>query len=267
MTDAHRPFAVVTGGSNGIGLELARQFIENGYDVMIAAENPDHLSEAARTLAGTPKIETHAGDLSREDGVDGLYAAIKQAGRPVDVLCVNAGVGLGGPFADTDLQKELKMIDLNVRGSVQLTKLVLKDMVARDQGKLLFTSSIAATMPDPFEAGLVRHRAGPGRVAGAPHARAGDRARRARTAAADVRPPRDRGGDVGADRRRPSDGAVGAGGGGRAGRGGVGRRAHADQPAPRPHPDRYACGRAGRDPGCPVRAQAHRLASKGRSSP
>jgi NAD(P)-dependent dehydrogenase (short-subunit alcohol dehydrogenase family) len=63
------------------------------------------------------------------------------------VLCVNAGIGLGGPFAETDLQRELKMVDLNVRGAIQLTKLVLKDMVARDRGKLLFTSSISATMP------------------------------------------------------------------------------------------------------------------------
>ncbi len=67
-------------------------------------------------------------------------------------LCVNAGIGLGGAFAETDLARELQMVDLNVRGAVQLTKPVLKDMVARGSGKLLFTSSIAATMPDPFEA-------------------------------------------------------------------------------------------------------------------
>ncbi len=153
MTDAHRPFAVVTGGSTGIGYELASTFIANGYDVMLAAEDAGHLAEAAQGLAsGDARIETHAADLSKEDGVEGLYAAVRSIGRPVDVLCVNAGYGLGGAFVDTDLQRELKMIDLNCRGAVQLTKLVLKDMVARDRGKLLFTSSIAATMPDPFEA-------------------------------------------------------------------------------------------------------------------
>jgi len=147
-----RPFAVVTGGSNGIGYELARQFIENGFDVLIAAEHEAHLADAARTLPGDSgaQITTHAADLATQDGVDSLYQAI--AGRKVDVLCVNAGVGLGGPFVETDLQTELRMIDLNCRGAVQLTKLVGKDMVARDSGKLLFTSSIAATMPDPFEA-------------------------------------------------------------------------------------------------------------------
>ena len=150
---SRRPYAVVTGGSNGIGYELAKQFVANGYDVLIATETAAHLAEAAQSLAaGGAKVDTHAADLSTEAGVDDLYAAIKASGRPVEVLCVNAGFGLGGAFVDTDLQRELKMIDLNCRGSVQLTKLVLKDMVARDRGKLLFTSSIAATMPDPFEA-------------------------------------------------------------------------------------------------------------------
>ncbi|WP_260596642.1 SDR family NAD(P)-dependent oxidoreductase [Sphingomonas endolithica] len=148
----NRPFAVVTGGSNGIGYELARQFLDNGYDVLIAAEDEAHLASAARSLPGDSgaMVTTHAADLSKEDGVDSLYRAI--GSRPVDVLCVNAGIGLGGAFVETDLQAELRMIDLNCRSAVQLTKLVGKNMVARDSGKLLFTSSIAATMPDPFEA-------------------------------------------------------------------------------------------------------------------
>ncbi len=154
MTDSNaRPFAVVTGGSNGIGLELARQFADSGYDLLIAAQDEQHLRDAAMMLgAGGAHVATYAGDLGQEEAVDGLYRAIAESGRPVDVLCVNAGIGLGGAFAETDLKIELQMIDLNVRGAVQLTKLVLKDMVARDSGKLLFTSSIAATMPDPFEA-------------------------------------------------------------------------------------------------------------------
>lgn len=121
--------------------------------MLIAAEDDAHLHDAAGKLAnGGGAVTCWAGDLGREDGVDRLYAAICKTGRPVDALCVNAGVGLGGPFAETDLERELGMIDLNVRGAVQLTKLVLKDMVARDAGRIMFTSSIAATMPDPFEA-------------------------------------------------------------------------------------------------------------------
>lgn len=148
-----RPFAVVTGGSNGIGYELAQQFVDNGFDVLIAAEDQSHLAEAAQILSRDgAQVETHASDLATEDGVNSLYDAIQRGGRPVDVLCVNAGVGLGGAFLDTDLQRELTMIDLNVRGAVQITKLVLKDMAARNDGSVLLTSSIAATMPDPFEA-------------------------------------------------------------------------------------------------------------------
>ncbi len=152
MTDtANRPFAVVTGGSNGIGLELARQFADNGFDLLIAAENQAHLRDAASTLSATgAQVDIYAGDLGQADAVDGLYQAF--SGRPVDALCVNAGIGLGGAFVKTDLETELQMIDLNIRGAVQLTKLVLKDMVAQDSGRILFTSSIAATMPDPFEA-------------------------------------------------------------------------------------------------------------------
>ena len=153
MSDHQRSFAVVTGGSNGIGLELARQFLANNFDVLIAAQDGTHLQEAVAQLSDAGgAVSTWAGDLGREDQVDALHAAIRAAGRPVDALCVNAGFGLGGPFAETDLRRELWMIDVNVRGAVQLTKLVLKDMVARDAGRIMFTSSIAATMPDPFEA-------------------------------------------------------------------------------------------------------------------
>ena len=150
-----RPFAVVTGGSNGIGLELARQFAQNGYDVMIAAKDGVHLAEAARTLSAAvrgARVETVSADLATAEGREALHGAVVRTGRGVDALCVNAGVGLGGPFLETDLGREVEMMNLNVVGAVHLTKLVLRDMVARDQGGLLFTSSIAGTMPTPFEA-------------------------------------------------------------------------------------------------------------------
>jgi len=149
-----RSFAVITGGSNGIGLELAKQFLANGFDVLIAGEDDDHTDDARQTLAalGQGEVTAWRGDLGQQEKVDAFYQAIRATGRPVDALCVNAGFGLGGAFVDTDLATELQMIDVNVRGAVQLTKLVLKDMVARDAGRILFTSSIAATMPDPFEA-------------------------------------------------------------------------------------------------------------------
>jgi short-subunit dehydrogenase len=149
-----RPLAVITGGSSGIGYELAKQFAQHDYDLLIAAEDPAHLAEAAQSLrtAGARRVETCSADLAHEAGVRALHECIQALGRPVDVLCVNAGVGLGGPFVETDLDKEIRMINLNIVGAVALTKAVLRDMVARDRGKILFTSSIAATMPGPFEA-------------------------------------------------------------------------------------------------------------------
>ena len=149
MTDP-RPFAVVTGGSSGIGLELARQFADNGYDVLITAEDATELQQArAQLTGGGATITTHASDLASAEGVDSLVSAI--AGRPLDAIAINAGVGLGGRFTETDLERELKMVDLNVRGAVQLAKPVLKDMVARGRGRVLITSSVAGSMPAPFE--------------------------------------------------------------------------------------------------------------------
>ena len=153
-TNDLRPLAVITGGSNGIGYELAKQFAQHDYDLLIAAEGAAHLAEAGQSLraTGARRVETCPADLASEEGVAQLREAISALGQPVDVLCVNAGVGLGGAFVDTDLDKEIRMINLNIVGAVALTKWVLKDMVGRGRGKILFTSSIAATMPDPFEA-------------------------------------------------------------------------------------------------------------------
>jgi short-subunit dehydrogenase len=148
-----RPLAVVTGASSGIGLELARQFAASGFDLIVAAEDAE-LRTAADELAATgASVEAVQADLATEEGVETLYARMNQAGRPVDAIALNAGIGAGGSFAgDTELQQELKLIDLNVRGTVHLAKHVVKDMVARGEGRILFTSSIASTMPGPFQA-------------------------------------------------------------------------------------------------------------------
>jgi uncharacterized protein len=148
-----RPLAVVTGASSGIGYELARVFAQNDFDLLICAEDAE-LAEAQvglrETGAGVDAIRV---DLALAEGVEELYARIRDAGRPVDALALNAGVGAGGDFATgTDLSKELRLIDLNVRSTVHLCKCVLADMVERDTGRILFTSSIASTMPGSFQA-------------------------------------------------------------------------------------------------------------------
>jgi short-subunit dehydrogenase len=148
-----RPLAVVTGASSGIGLELARQFADNGFDLVIAAED-DAIQTAADDLARSgASVEAVQVDLATPDGVEALWTRITADPRPVDAAALNAGIGAGGAFAtDTGLEQELRLIDLNVRSTVHLAKYVVREMVERDQGRILFTSSIASTMPGSFQA-------------------------------------------------------------------------------------------------------------------
>ncbi len=153
MTSSPRPLAAVTGASSGIGLELAKQFADNGFDVIIAAEDAaiDRVVPDLEDLGAT--VEAVRVDLATHAGVEELYGHIASAGRPLDAIALNAGIGAGGAFAtDTHLDDELKLIDLNVRSTVHLAKLVVRDMVAHDSGRILFTSSIASTMPGAFQA-------------------------------------------------------------------------------------------------------------------
>jgi uncharacterized protein len=147
-------FAAVTGGSSGIGLELARQFASNGFDVLIAAEDSG-VATAARELSSATRrsVESIQVDLRTYQGVELLYERIRAEGRPLDAIAINAGVGLGGDFTrETSLEAELSLLQLNVVSTVHLAKRVLPDMVKRSAGRVLFTASIAGIMPTPLEA-------------------------------------------------------------------------------------------------------------------
>ena len=151
-TMSTRQFAVVTGGSSGIGHELAKQFAQNGFDLLLAAE-PEGLEAAAGEIRALgAQVETVGVDLAQHEGVHQLIAKIQAAGRPLDAVAINAGVGVGGDFRETDLHKEVNMIELNCVSTVHLAKHVVQDMAARGQGKILFTASVASIMPAPFEA-------------------------------------------------------------------------------------------------------------------
>jgi len=150
MTDSS--FAVVTGASSGIGLELALLFASDGTDLMLAAEDDALEAAAARCRAFGVQVQTFQVDLSTYDGVQAFYEAVIATDRPVDAVAANAGIGQGGAFVDTDLAALLQVVQLNVTSTVHLTRLLLADMVARDAGRLLLTSSIASTMPGAFHA-------------------------------------------------------------------------------------------------------------------
>ncbi|MFH9010796.1 SDR family NAD(P)-dependent oxidoreductase [Streptomyces sp. NPDC017943] len=148
MTDT-RPLALITGASSGIGYELARQFAAHGYDLVVNAED-ERLEPAAGTLRESgAEVRAVRADLRTAEGRYALLDALD--GLTVDVAVLNAGVGRGGAFVDTDLADDQEVIDLNVTATVRLAKPLLRAMVTRDAGRLAFTSSVASTMPGAFQ--------------------------------------------------------------------------------------------------------------------
>ena len=145
-------FAIVTGASSGIGFSLAKELAGRGYDLTICSSG-ERLENAAKELRsqGVQVTEILA-DLATQDGVKQFWDRMLSLGRNVDVACINAGVGVGGLFAETDLDAELNMVYLNCAGTVQLAKYVVQHMLSRNEGKILFTSSIAGEMVAPREA-------------------------------------------------------------------------------------------------------------------
>lgn len=142
-------FAIVTGASSGIGLELARLAARDGYDLLVVADTP--LVDAAAALKGegvdVQSVET---DLSTIEGVDRLLSAA--GGRRIDLLCANAGHGLGGGFLDQDVSEWRHVVDTNVTGTVYLLQKVLRQMRDAGEGKVLITGSIAGWIPGSFQA-------------------------------------------------------------------------------------------------------------------
>jgi uncharacterized protein len=102
--------------------------------------------------AGGTTVQAVQADLRTTEGVRAVYDAVTATGRPLAAAALNAGVGKGGPFVDNELEDELAIVDLNVRSTVVLAKSVLRDMAARGEGRVLFTSSVASTMPGPYQA-------------------------------------------------------------------------------------------------------------------
>ncbi|MGW5343883.1 SDR family NAD(P)-dependent oxidoreductase [Streptomyces sp. HUAS TT3] len=148
-----RERAVVTGASGGIGFELARQLAERGFDLIVNSADEERLRHAAeeiRRRTGASVLPVRA-DLRSYAEAERFVEAVTATG-PVAVAVLNAGVGEGGAFLDTDLEDEFEIIDLNVRSTVHLAKRLLRSMAAAGEGRLLITSSIASTMPGSFQA-------------------------------------------------------------------------------------------------------------------
>ena len=159
MASQHRKFAVVTGASSGIGYELAKQFAQNHYDLLIAAEDAGIEEKAENLRQLGANVTTCQVDLAKNSnsmdstsGVMVLWRKIEESGRALDAIAINAGVGVGGPFTETSFEDEINMINLNVISTYHLAKHVTQKMKAQKHGKILITASIAGIMPTPFEA-------------------------------------------------------------------------------------------------------------------
>ncbi len=137
--------ALITGASNGLGLDFAYELDKLGYDLILVARNEEKLNQIKETL--TAEVETIVMDLSIEDNLYKLYDMTK--GR-VDLLINNAGFGVFGEFTKTDLNEELNLIDLNIKAYHILTKLFLSDMTKRNSGRILNVASSAAFQPGPL---------------------------------------------------------------------------------------------------------------------
>ena len=139
---------LITGASSGIGRDMAREFAERKYDLVIVARDEKKLRELKTELEVKYKVEVKivVKDLSNEENCINLY----EENKDIDILVNNAGFGVFGNFTDTDLQKELDLIRTNRIAVHVLTKLYLKDMVSKNSGKILNVSSIAGSMPGPL---------------------------------------------------------------------------------------------------------------------
>ena len=142
--------AIITGASTGIGFELATLAAKDGYDIIVAADEPLIEAAAADFEQFGTQVQSVQADLATLEGVESLLAAAQ--GRPIDLLAANAGTGTGGVFLDQDVTIWRHSVDTNITGTVYLLQKVLKQMVARGEGKVLVTGSIAGYIPGSFNA-------------------------------------------------------------------------------------------------------------------
>ena len=146
-------FALITGATSGIGLELAKLFARDKYNIVIVARGEEGLRTTADLLKSEGiRVVTISKDLFNPNAAAELYEEVKQQGIQVDVLVNDAGQGVYGKFLETDLGRELDIIQLNISSLVTLTKMYVREMVARKSGKILNLASIAGKTPGPYQA-------------------------------------------------------------------------------------------------------------------
>ena len=151
--ESTKHFALITGATSGIGLELAKLFAKDKFNLVIVARTEDDLKRTATVLEQEGvEVITVSKDLFKPNAAFELYEELNSRGIQIDVLVNDAGQGVYGKFIETDLSRELDIIQLNIASLVTLTKLYVKEMVERNAGKILNLASIAGKAPGPYQA-------------------------------------------------------------------------------------------------------------------
>jgi short-subunit dehydrogenase len=153
MADQQK-YALITGGTSGIGRELAELFAQDHYNLVLVARSQDELAQTATELQQQydVQVQTIAKDLFEPQAPFEVYSEVKAQGIQIDALVNDAGQGQYGAFTTTDINRELDIIQLNIGAYVTFTKLYLQEMVARKAGKILQVSSLGAEIPGPLQA-------------------------------------------------------------------------------------------------------------------
>jgi uncharacterized protein len=153
MSELNNGYALVTGASSGIGYELARLFAADGFDLILVSRQQDELNRIADEFSQQfgVKVEVIAKDLFGETAATEVYEEVKARGLQVEVLVNDAGQGVYGKFVETDLQAQMRIIHLNIVSLTSLTYHFLKDMVARNSGKILQLGSVVSEIPAPLQ--------------------------------------------------------------------------------------------------------------------
>lgn len=143
---------LITGASSGIGKALAHQFASHGFNIVAVASKEARLDAVTAELRAQHEVTVTeiVRDLTQASAPQELWAELRERGISVDVLVNDAGVGQGGPFSDSSMEKDVEIIRLNVEALTCLTKLVLRDMLARGGGKILNVGSVAGFQPGPL---------------------------------------------------------------------------------------------------------------------
>ena len=158
---ATKQHVLITGATGGIGYELAKVFAENGYDLLIVAKDENALQKTAEELRQLfhVKVETISKDLFKRNSAFELYDELRSRNIPIDVLVNDSGWGQYGEFTESDIPREIDIIQLNIISfTVVLTMQFLKDMVASGKGKILNVASIGDKLPGPLQSACYRTR-------------------------------------------------------------------------------------------------------------